>query len=85
MTVTRLVCLAGLTLWRVLAVAGVFLLMMVPPSPSPPSSLQTSSTCDRRLSSVARRIVHQVRLSSDHLSTLLSRLSSLSSLSWSQR
>ena len=66
MTVTRLVCLAGLTLWRVLAVAGVFLLMMVPPSPSPPSSLQTSSTCDRRLSSVARRIVHQVRVSSDH-------------------
>ena len=58
---TRLICVVGLSLWRVLAVAGVFLVMMVPPSPSPLSSLQNTKNCDRRLSSVARRIVHQVR------------------------
>ena len=60
---SRLVCLAGLTLWRVLAVAGVVLLIMLPPSPSPPSSLQRTRNCDRKLSSVARRIIHQVRQS----------------------
>ena len=62
MTVRRVVlCVAGLTLWRMLVVAGVVLLVLVPPSPSPPSSLQQTRHCDARLSSVARRIVHQVK------------------------
>ena len=62
MTVVRVVvCLAGFTLWRMLAVAGVVLLVLLPPSPSPPSSLQHTRRCDSKLSSVARRIIHQVK------------------------
>ena len=63
MSVSRLLCLtAGLTLWRVLCVAGVFLLVLLPPAPPPPTSLQQRRRCDHRLSSIARRIVHQVNL-----------------------
>ena len=54
-------CLAGFTVWRMLAVAGLVLLVLVPPSPSPPSSLQQTRHCDSKLSSVARRIIHQVK------------------------
>lgn len=61
MRVRRVVlCVAGFTVWRMLAVAGVVLLILVPPSPSPPSSLQHTRQCDSKLSSVARRIIHQV-------------------------
>lgn len=61
---SRLVCLAaGLTLWRLLCVAGVFLLVLLPPVPPPPTSLQQRRRCDHRLSSIARRIVHQVNVS----------------------
>ena len=63
MSVSRVLCLtAGLTLWRVLCVAGVFLLVLLPPPPPPPTSLQQRRRCDHRLSSIARRIVHQVTL-----------------------
>lgn len=61
MSVSRVLCLtAGLTLWRVLCVAGVFLLVLLPPPPPAPTSLQQRRRCDHRLSSIARRIVHQV-------------------------
>ena len=54
-------CVAGLTMWKVLAVAGVVLLVLVPQLPLPPTSIQASRRCNREMSSIARRLVHQVR------------------------
>ena len=55
-----MIALASVTLWKVLAVAGVFLLVVVPPMPPPPTTLQPIKKCHVKLSSIARRIVHQV-------------------------
>jgi len=57
----RLLALAGLAVWRIVAVAGVVLLVLVPPMPHyAPTHLQNPPrSCDHRLSSVARRIIHQ--------------------------
>merc|ERR1712062_153928 len=57
----RLLALASLAVWRIVAVAGVVLLVLVPPLPPyTPTHLQTPPrSCDHRLSSVARRIIHQ--------------------------
>jgi len=40
-------------------VAGVVLLVLVPQLPLPPTSLQASRRCNREMSSIARRLVHQ--------------------------
>ena len=60
MGLVKVACVASLTLWKVLAVAGVFLLVIVPPLPPPPSAVQEVKKCDSKLSSIARRIIHQV-------------------------
>ena len=60
MGMMKVIALASVTLWKVLAVAGVFLLVVVPPMPPPPTSLQPIKKCHVKLSSIARRIVHQV-------------------------
>ena len=56
----KLLCLAGLTMWKVLAVAGVMLLVLVPHMPPPPTSIQPSRHCNTEMSAIARRLIHQV-------------------------
>lgn len=57
----RLLAFAGLAIWRIVAVAGVVLLVLVPPMPRyQPTDLQKPfRACNHQLSSVARRIIHQ--------------------------
>ena len=56
---------------HVLAVAGVFLAVVLHPAPPPLASLQQRRQCGHRLSSIARRIVHQVNITTTIHSSLI--------------
>ena len=62
MSMVKLLYVAWFTLWKVLAVAGVFLLVLVPPPPLPPTAMMKTKPCNIKSSSIARRIIHQVGL-----------------------
>ena len=68
MTSSTVCCVVGVTVWRVLAVAGVVLIVLLPPPPpESQNNVQQQRTCSTKLSSIARRIIHQVCNHNNHI------------------